>query len=121
MVALPPQLLCRITVPDRFVATIRGFGHELTVATAWGTIVWNFTINGAPVLNYQNFLQQIGSFINPTLLPVPIKLKWNDVFEVTAFDPTGLSGASAIARVVGHMFPVRETSQDGSYREYHTI
>jgi len=108
------------TVPDRFVGTLLGFGHELNPGATWstGTVTWNILINGDPAPQYQNFIQQIGEYRNPTRFPSPIRVKHLDEVLVTA--TTLVAGISATARLIGFMYPVKEVTQDGSYREYHT-
>jgi hypothetical protein len=115
---LADTTILTFTVPDRFVGTLLGFGHDLTDAALWGTPFWNIRINNEPAINYQNFQQQIGTFVNPTLFPNPIRLKHQDVVTVTGRSAVA---ASAFARLIGFMFPVRTITQDGSFGEYHTI
>ena len=113
-----PILLCRVEVPDRHVGVVQRFGHELDNPTLWGGVTWDFKLNSRPIENYQTFRQQIGTFVNPTLLPNPIKLKPFDVFEVFAFSTVDVG---AMVRVMGFIFPVRFFSQDGTFRSWHTL
>lgn len=111
--------LFTFTIPDRHVGTLLGFGHELVESTEWGNVLWTLKVNEAPQPLYHNFRQQIGRFVNPTKFPAPFRVKSQDVIKVTATKFFAAS-ACAFARLIGFYYPVREISQDGTYKEYHT-
>jgi len=113
--------LAGFAVPDRHVASILCFGHELADATFWGITEWEILINGKPARNYFNFRQQIGRFINPTCFSMPILLKWGDTFSVLARNPVGGGTVGALVRITGFMYPVKALSQDGTFQQYHTL
>src|SRR3990167_4715890 len=106
------------TVPDRCVAAFRSFGHMLTVAAEWGTVIWNIFVNERPVRTYQEFKQQRGMFPAPTPFPKPITLKGRDVIKVTA--RTSGAAVSAFARLAGFVIPVETVTQDGSYKDWNS-
>jgi len=115
----PTTQILHFVIPDRYVASMLKFGHELSDPAQFGTVRWQIRINNRPVENYADFRQQIGMYVDPTELPVPIRLKHQDVVEVLA----GVTGAAAgaIVRFMGFMFPARSVSDDGSFKQYHTI
>lgn len=106
------------TVPDRCVASFRSFGQMLTVATEWGTVIWNIFVNKVPIRTYKDFTQQRGSVPSPTLFPKPITLKGRDVIRVTA--RTGGLAVSAFARLSGFVIAAETVTQDGSYRDWNS-
>lgn len=106
------------TVPDRCVAAFRSFGHMLTVAAEWGTVVWNIFVNERPVRTYMNFKQQRGMFPAPTPFPKPITLKGKDTIKVTA--RTAGAAVSAYARISGFVIPAKTVTQDGSYKDWNS-
>jgi len=106
------------TVPDRCVAAFQAFGHQLSVANEWGTVVWNIFINERPVRTYMDFKQQRGQVVAPTPFPKPILLKGRDVFKVTA--RTSGAAVSALARVAGYVVAAETVTQDGSYRDWNS-
>ncbi len=106
------------TVQDRCVAAFQAFGHQLSVANEWGTVVWNIFVNERPVRTYKDFKQQRGQVVAPTPFPKPITLKGRDVFKVTA--RTGGAAVSAIARVAGYVIAAETVTQDGSYRDWNS-
>lgn len=108
------------TVPDRVVGTLLSFGHELSAAAQWGNVQWTLQINKRPLLYYQNFLQQIGTFVDPTPFPAPHRLKHGDIVELTGAVTNGVA-SSAFARLAGFVFPVRMVTQDGSFEDYRTL
>lgn len=106
------------TVPDRCVAAFQTFGHLLTDASQWGTVSWSILVNNRPVRTYQAFLQQRGSFVQPTKFPKPITLKGKDVIVVQATG--GAAAVSALARMQGFVIPVETVTQDGSYKDWNS-
>jgi hypothetical protein len=106
-------------MPDRWVGCIRRLGHELTDAAFWGTVKWTIRINNNPVENYEEFLQQIGMFVDPGEIPIFPPLKSKDKIQWIANNP-GPGNVSALARFWGFMFPAQLVTQDGSFREYET-
>jgi len=113
-------VVARTCLPDRFVGTLLNFGNEVANPAQLGDIVWNINLNGFPVPCYQDFKGQLGSTIEPTPLPNPIKLKHLDCVEVTAKN-LGPDPAAVFARLNGFMFPARFITQDGSFDEYHVL
>jgi len=108
------------TVPDRFIGSILGFGHEIQDPSQWGNILWRINVNGVAQPNYQDFRQQIGRFIDPTRFPSPIRFKHGDVVTVTVTN-LGAAAACVFVRLFAFMFPAKMTAQDGSFVEYHTL
>jgi hypothetical protein len=107
-------------VPDRFVGSLLGFGHALENPAQFGSVVWNIKVNGEPIACYQDFRQQIGDFVRPTLFPNPHRLKHQDKLQVTGRF-AGPGAANAFARLYGFIFPAKIVTQDGSFTDYHTL
>ncbi len=120
------QLVLSFTIPDRHVGTLVAFGHALQNAVNFGQVTWHILINSTEVrcygatLNSTGFKQQIGTFVNPTKFPNPIRIKYKDVIEVRIDVPAGVT-ACAFVRWMGWMWPVTKLTQDGSFGEYHTL
>lgn len=99
-------------VPDRHVAAFDRFGHLLTDATQWGTVIWTIRVNRKPVRTYHSFRQQRGSFIDPTPMAQPLKLKGKDLLEVVAIG--GATAVSALVRLPGWLISAASITQDGT-------
>lgn len=108
------------TVPDRCVGTLLAFGHAIDIPSQWGSVYWNIRVNNFAIPCYQEFRQQIGTFVDPTYFPSPFRVKSLDVITVTARNMLGVN-ACVYARLLGFFYPARIVSQDGSFQEYHTI
>lgn len=106
------------TVPDRCVAALQAFGHQLTVTNEWGVVIWNIFVNERPVRTYKDFRQQRGMIAAPTPFPVPLRLKGRDILKVTA--RTGGAAVSALVRVAGYTIPAETITQDGSYKDWNS-
>ena len=107
------------TVPDRFVGAMLRFGHELTDPTQWGTVIWSIRVAEQPIPSYHQFKRQLGSTIAPTPLASHIPAKHGSVVEVVA--RTAGAAVSAFVRLQGFIFAPRSITQDGSFRDYHTL
>jgi hypothetical protein len=107
-------------VPDRWVGTILGFGHGIVDPSQWGSLLWTIKVNDAPIPCYQDFRQQIGEFVNPTMFPSPFKLKHLDKVEVTVKNE-GFAEACTFARLYMFFFPAKMVTQDGSFADYHVL
>jgi len=105
------------TVPDRCVCAFKAFGHMLDDATEWGNVIWNITVNEKPVRTYQDFKQQRGTLVSPTLFPKPITLKGRDVIRVTA---SNADAVNALARLQGFVIAAETVTQDGSYKDWNS-
>src|SRR5258706_5562914 len=57
-----PVTIISFAVPDRHVASLRWFGHMLSVGSQWGTVTWTIRVNKKPVRTYFDFRQQRGVF-----------------------------------------------------------
>lgn len=120
-VGVPDTVIITRTIPDRFVGTLVGFGHALDNPAGFGGgVTWNIRVNGGNQFDYTEFEQQIGTFVNPTLFPTPIRVKYRDVIEVTARQG-GFGAVGAFARLLGWMWPVKDITNDGTFGENHTI
>lgn len=106
------------TMPDRYIGSCLAFGHGLTVPAEFGTVIWNIFVNNRPVETYAEFRQQIGTYVDPTPFPSPIKLKGRDIVRVTARTAGGAT--SAFVRMPSFIFPAKRVTQDGSYKDYRT-
>ena len=118
--AAQTYVILTFTVPDRCVGTLLAFGHAIDNSTQWGQVYWNICVNNFAIPCYQEFRQQIGTFVNPTYFPSPFRVKSLDVITVTA-RKSSLTNACVYARLLGFFYPARIVSQDGSFQEYHTI
>ena len=120
------QLVLRFTVPDRHIGTLTAIGHALQNAVNWGQVTWHILINTKEVRCYgatataTGFRQQIGTITRPTPIPMPIRVKYKDIVDVTLDVPAGVT-ACAFFRWNGWMWQPPELTQDGSFGEYHTM
>lgn len=106
------------TVPDRCVACFQTFGHGLSLAAQWGTVIWTIDINQKPVRTYHDFRLQRGTIVQPTPFPKPITLKGRDVLRVRA--RRGATAVSATARIQGYVIAAETVTQDGSYKDWNS-
>lgn len=111
-----PVTVLEFTVPDRHVASLRWFGHMLDVADQWGTVEWSITVNGKPVRTYFKFKQQRGTFVDPTRLAAPIKLKGKDVVRLIATG--GATSVNAFGRLQGWLVAAGAVTQDGTASDW---
>ena len=106
------------TVPNRHVAVFGSFGHELTDASQWGTVIWTIEVSQRPARTYFDFRQQIGMFVEPTPLGSPLVVGPNKQVRVLA--RRGVAAVSALARLKGYIFSLDRYTQDGSFRDFLT-
>lgn len=118
--ALTPTVITSFRVPDRHVGTVLGFGQGVCTFNDWNRVLWTIQVNKRPVVGYQNFRLSIGEYENPTILPKPILLKGRDLFEVTGVLSAAGAAADTWARSPAFIFPVREVTQDGSWKDFLT-
>lgn len=109
-----------IDIPDRYVGILRWFGHELENPAAFAGVTWTMRINDRPLEEYTGFTRQLGRFVDPTRLPQPLILPWQGRFTLEGASTDG-ADHTAFARFQGWMFPAREVTGDGTYREFHTV
>jgi len=100
-------LLCGFQIPDRYVGIFWRFGQALSSPALFGTVTWTLQVNDAPEQFYNMFSVQTGEFVRPTRFEAPIKVKYNDIIQVTASNP-GLVPVVAFARLMGWVFPVAD-------------
>jgi hypothetical protein len=70
----------RITTAELLLLT--HFANYVSDIMAWGSIVWNTTINGVPVASLYNVKDQLGDPANPRELGYQPQLRGNDLLEV---------------------------------------
>jgi hypothetical protein len=107
-------------VPDRHIAVIAAFGHQLEASAAFSDVRWTIKVNGVPLSNYTRFIFQIGEPVHPTFFCKPLVLKWKDRIQLFA---CSISGAphQAFARWCGWVWGPPTISVDGTFSEFHTV
>ena len=112
-----PTTIITYTVPDRCVCSFLSFGHMLDETDEWGSVLWSIIVNERPVRTYQDFKQQRGSLMQPTMFPKPITLKGRDVIKVVASNADAVNG---FARLQGFTIAAETVTQDGSYKDWNS-
>lgn len=113
------DILC-IEVPDLMVAALWGIGTALEDDDDFDVVEWREIRNGAQLIDGRYFFQKADpTKMHRDMEPVPIILPPLSTFCLQARN-TLLAGPPkvAVARITGHMVPVREFSGNGAFSEW---
>lgn len=115
-----PTTVITMTVPDRHVGSVTGFGNGMCTFADWNRVLWTVQVNKRPIQGYQDFRLSIGEYDRPSVLPKPFILKNGDVYSVTARLSAPGAAAECYCRTPAYIIPVRDVIQDGSYKSWAT-
>ena len=108
-------------VPDRHVATILRFGHDLEDATQWDNLLWSLKVSGRQVFGYQDFIQQRGIMVDPTPLASMIIVPHKQTVEVACRRAVAGAAINVFARMMGFAIPLHNVDQTGALSQWHTL
>lgn len=101
--------------PDRWAGVLTKIGLAATNVDVFNNAVFRIYRNDQTVPTYGIFQNQLGLFFAPTPFAAPIHYDQNDEFRFTTI---GFDSVEVFARIQGYMWPLSQTSDDGSYGKF---